>query len=472
MEKHGHLIDGKWVQEGEGFSVLDKYTLEEFARVQEASRGNVTKAVDNALHTFHTIKLSSKERYNILMKAARIIEKQKEALAMLLVHEVGKSLKDAQVEIERGHQTLIASAEEAKRITGTGIPLALDQVEDKTAFTIRVPVGVIGAITPFNFPFLLTIHKIGPAIAAGNTVVLKPSELTPLISCKLADILLEAGLPPGFLNVVNGRGETTGEYLLEDERVSMYTFTGSPKVGRHIKSKTGIKKVTLELGNNSPNIIHKDAPDLKKAAELCVRRGFANAGQACISVQRVYVHKERYEDFIAIAKEVGNSLIVGDPKDPETDIGTMITEKEASRIDKWIQEAVKGGATCILGGKREKSQYYPTILTDVKPTMNVMCKEVFAPVINIISYEDIDDVFTQANDSPYGLQAGVFTQDLKVAMRAAHVLEYGGVIINDVSTYRADVMPYGGVKNSGIGKEGPYYAVQEMTEERIVVINY
>src|SRR5690625_5970729 len=190
------------------------------------------------------------------MKDARTIEKQKEALAMLLVHEVGKSLKDAQVEIERGHQTLIASAEEAKRITGTGIPLALDQVEDKTAFTIRVPVGVIGAITPFNFPFLLTIHKIGPAIAAGNTVVLKPSELTPLISCKLADILLEAGLPPGFLSVVNGRGETTGEYLLEDERVSMYTFTGSPKVGRHIISKKGIKKVSLDLGNKSTNNIY------------------------------------------------------------------------------------------------------------------------------------------------------------------------------------------------------------------------
>jgi len=287
----------------------------------------------------------------------------------------------------------------------------------------------------------------------------------------MADILAEAGLPAGYLNVVNGLGQETGQYLLEDERIALFTFTGSAGVGRHIKSTTGIRRVTLELGNNSPNIVHADAPDLDKAAELCVTRGYSNAGQACISVQRVYVHEDIFDAFVEKAKAVAQSLRVGNPEDPDTDIGPMISEKEARRAEEWIKEAVEQGATVLFGGNRNGSVLEPTILTGVTPEMKVICEEVFAPVISLIPYRDIDEAFAQANDSRFGLQAGLFTSNIQLAMRAAHELQFGGVIINDVSTYRADVMPYGGVKDSGIGKEGPHYAVQEMTDEKIVVIN-
>lgn len=471
MQTYGHFINGEWVESKETIPVLDKYTGEEYARIGKASKEIVTEAVDQALKTFQTKKLSPAERYEILMKAAEIFKERKEKLAMILVREAGKVLKDARQEIERGIQTFIASAEEAKRIAGRGIPLGQPGSENKMAFTIRVPVGVVGAITPFNFPFNLTAHKVGPAIAAGNTVVLKPAQVTPISACEMVDILTEAGLPPGFLNLVNGSGRETGEYLLEDDRIALFTFTGSPGVGRHIKSKTGIRKVALELGNNSPNIVHKDAPDVDKAVQLCVTRGFSNAGQACISVQRVYVHRDLYESFTQKAVDVAKSLKVGNPEDPQTDIGPMISENEAKRAEAWIQEAVQQGAKVICGGKRHGAVLEPTILVDVKPEMKVVCEEVFAPVFTIVPYDDIDDAFRQAQDSNYGLQAGLFTSDLQLALRAAHELHFGGVIINDVSTYRADVMPYGGVKDSGIGKEGPHYALEEMTDEKLVVID-
>lgn len=471
IQTYGHFINGEWHTPQETISVVNKYTGEEYARIGKTTREQVTQAVTNALEMFQTKKLTPYERYEILMRAAQIFGERKEELALVLVREVGKTLKDARAEIDRGIQTFIASAEEAKRISGTGIPLGQPGNENKMAFTIRVPVGVIGAITPFNFPFNLTAHKIGPAIAAGNTVVLKPAEVTPIIACKMADILAEAGLPAGYLNVVNGLGQETGQYLLEDERIALFTFTGSAGVGRHIKSTTGIRRVTLELGNNSPNIVHADAPDLDKAAELCVTRGYSNAGQACISVQRVYVHEDIFDAFVEKAKAVAQSLRVGNPEDPDTDIGPMISEKEARRAEEWIKEAVEQGATVLFGGNRNGSVLEPTILTGVTPEMKVICKEVFAPVISLIPYRDIDEAFAQANDSRFGLQAGLFTSNIQLAMRAAHELQFGGVIINDVSTYRADVMPYGGVKDSGIGKEGPHYAVQEMTDEKIVVIN-
>ncbi|MFD0829426.1 aldehyde dehydrogenase family protein [Neobacillus sp. M.A.Huq-85] len=468
---YGHFINGQWILDQNTIPVVNKYTGEEISRVGNASRRIVSEAVTNAFETFQTKKLSTIQRYEILMRAAEIAKERKEELAMILVHEVGKVLKDARGEIDRGIQTLIASAEEAKRIAGTGVPLGQPGNENKMAFTVRVPVGVIGAITPFNFPFNLTIHKVAPAIAAGNTVVLKPAEVTPLIACKIAEILSEAGLPAGFLNVVNGLGQETGQYLLEDERISMFTFTGSPGVGRHIKNNTGIRKVVLELGNNSPNIIHKDVSDLDRAVELCVTRGYVNAGQACISVQRVYVHRDIYDLFVEKSVKVAQSLKVGDPTDPATDIGPMISEKEAKRAEEWIQDSLRDGAVLAHGGKRNGSILEPTILIDVKPTMKVVCQEVFAPIINILPFDDIDEAFIQANDTKYGLQAGLFTSDINLVMRAAQELRFGGVIINDVSTYRADVMPYGGVKDSGIGKEGPHYAIQEMTDEKLVVIN-
>jgi len=468
---YGHLIDGVWRIPGTTIPVLNKFTGKEFARIGAASRQDVTDAVSAAAAAYKSRPISPYDRYQILMRAAELFKDRKEDLSRILVTEAGKVWKDARAEIDRGIQTFIASAEEAKRIAGEGIPLAQPGHEHKLAFTVRVPVGVVAAISPFNYPFNLTAHKVAPAIAAGNAVVLKPAAATPVIACVMADILAEAGLPAGYVNVVNGAGRDTGEYLLEDDRISLYTFTGSPEVGQHVKSKTGIRKVTLELGNNSPNIVHADAPDVGKAAELCVRHGFSNAGQTCISVQRVYVHRSILEPFLQSAVEVARSLVVGDPADPLSDIGPMISEKEAERAHSWIQEAVSEGARIAVGGQRLGAVLQPTILVDVRPNMRVVCQEVFAPVISILPYDDIQEAFKQANDSHFGLQAGVFTSNLQLAMQAVRELEFGGVIINDVSNYRIDAMPYGGIKNSGIGKEGPRYTVQEMTDERLVVIN-
>lgn len=471
MEDYGHFINGEWIKSEATISVLNKYTGAELGQVGRASRQIVSQAIESASTTFHTKKLSTTERYNILMRTAALIEERKSELADILIAEVGKVKKDAYAEVDRAVQTFIASAEEAKRIAGTGIPLGQPGNENKMAFTVRVPVGVVAAITPFNFPLNLTAHKLGPALAAGNAIVLKPTQQTPIIACKLTEILTEAGLPAGWLNLVNGKGSETGEYLLEDERISLFTFTGSPQIGRQIKSKTGIRKVALELGNNSPNIIHKDVPDLDKAAELCITRGFSNAGQACISVQRIYVHREVYDEFLDKAVQVTNSLKVGNPESETTDIGPMISKSEAERAETWIRDAEKNGAKIVTGGRRDEAILEPTILIDVKEDMKVVCEEIFAPVISIIPFDTIEEAFNLANNSNMGLQVGIFTSDISLAMRATQKLQFGGVIINDVSTFRADVMPYGGVKDSGIGKEGPHFAVKEMTDEKLVVIN-
>ena len=469
--QYGHFIGGRWIDSPETIPVYHKFTGEEYARVGRGTKEIVSEAVTCALETFHSRRLSEQERYAILMKAVDIFKKRRDELAEILICEAGKVVKDAYAEIDRGIQTFLASAEEAKRIGGEVVPLALGPGDNRMAFTVRVPVGVVAAITPFNFPFNLTAHKVGPALAAGNTVVLKPAQATPIIACVMADILAEAGLPPGFLNVVNGSGRETGEFLLEDERINMYTFTGSPEVGRRIKSKTGIRKVALELGNNSPNIVHKDAPDLERAAELCVARGFANAGQACISVQRVYVHREIFDAFVEKAVACARKLKCGDPRDPQTDVGPMISEAEAMRAEAWIEEAVRAGAKAVVGGKRTGAILEPTILVDVNDQMKVVCQEIFAPVFSILPYDDIEEAFRRANASNFGLQVGLFTSNLHLAMRAAKTLEFGGVIINDASAYRVDVMPYGGIKDSGIGKEGPHYSILEMTDERLVVLN-
>lgn len=468
---YGNFIGGKWREAAESFQVYHKYTHEVIAEVAKASREDVHLAVGEAARAARSHSISPYERYEILMKAAEMFRKQKEEIAGTIVKECGKVLRDARLEVERCIQTFIASAEEAKRLGGKEIPIQGQPGNDsKLAFTIRVPVGVICAITPFNFPLNLTAHKVAPAIAAGNAVVLKPAGYTPLSAIKMAEILTEAGLPDGYLNIVNGSGQEVGQYLLEDERINMFTFTGSPGVGKQIKNSTGIRKVTLELGNNSPNIVHNDAPDLEKAVKLCVSRGFTNNGQACISVQRIYVHRDIYDTFVSKAVELASRLKVGDPEKEDTDVGPMIAEKEAVRVEQWIREAVELGARIAFGGSRSGAVLQPTILTDVTPEMKVVCQEVFAPLVCIVPYDNLDQAIEAANDSSFGLQAGLFTSNLQLALTAARRLEFGGVIINDSSSFRADIMPYGGVKDSGIGREGPSYAVQEMTEERIVVI--
>lgn len=469
---YGNLVNGEWVAGTDTFVVENKYTHETYAYIAKADEALVDQAIANAEEAFKTVKVPATKRYEILMEAARIFGERKEEIALTICHEVGKTIVDARGEVDRGIQTFIASAEEAKRITGQGMPIhGAPGNEEKMAFSIRVPVGVVCAITPFNFPFNLTAHKIAPAIAAGNTVVLKPAEKTPVTAIKMAEVLLEAGLPKGYLNLVNGLGHEVGPHLLKDERIAMYTFTGSPTVGKVIKSQTGIRKVTLELGNNSPNIIHHDVADLDRAVQLCVSRGYINSGQACISVQRIYVHRDIYEKVLEKAKTVAESFVVGNPEDESTNIGPMISINEAERAEKWIQEAVRQGAKVMTGGTREGALFQPTVLTDVTEEMKVMCEEVFAPVVNVIPYEDIDEAFNAANTSKFGLQAGFFTSNLQLAMRATQELEFGGVNINDVSTFRVDILPYGGVKDSGVGKEGPRSTIEEMTDERLVTIH-
>ncbi|MBH0332974.1 aldehyde dehydrogenase [Brevibacillus brevis] len=464
-------IDGEWVRTESYIPVLHKYTGECIARIAKACQQHVTEAVEAAWGTFKADKLTPFQRYQILLKASELMEDRRDEMERSLIREVGKTRKDARNELDRTINTLRLSAEEAKKIHGEMIPLqATEGSENRLGFTIRVPKGVIGAITPFNYPLLLSTHKIAPALAAGNTLVVKPATVTPIATFLLVEILEEAGMPKGYVNIVTGAGSQVGEWLLDEERIAMYTFTGSGEVGRRIKERSGMRPVALELGNNSPNIVHLDA-DLELAARQTASRSFHNAGQACIAVQRIYVHESVMQAFSDLYISHVLQLKVGNPEDPETDVGPMISEKEASRTEEWVQEAISQGARSLLPVKREGALFYPAVLVDTRPEMKVVCREVFAPVVTIIPYSDLEDAFTQANDSEYGLQAGIFTRDLNVAMKAARVLEYGGVVINDVSTYRNDVMPYGGIKNSGLGKEGPRYAVEEMTEERMVVIN-
>lgn len=464
-------INGQWVETDETIPVTHKYTGEVIGTVAKAKRHHVEDAVTHALQAFRESRLTPFQRYEILLRASRIAEQRRGELERSLVREVGKTVKDAKGELDRVINTLRLSAEEAKRITGEMVPLhATPGAENRLGFAIRVPKGVIAAITPFNYPLLLSTHKVAPAIAAGNTVVLKPATATPIASFQLVEILEEAGLPNGHINIVTGSGSQVGDWLLDDQRIAMYTFTGSAEVGAYIKQRSGLRPVSLELGNNSPNIVHADA-DLEQAAEIISQRSFHNAGQACIAVQRILVQDSVVDAFTEKYLARVRQLKVGNPEEPDTDVGPMITEAEAVRTENWVREAVAQGAKLLHGGIREGSLFHPTVLANTTPQMKVNCLEVFAPVVTIISYRTIEEAFAVANKSAYGLQAGIFTRDLNVAMRAARELEYGGVIINDVSTYRNDVMPYGGVKNSGLGKEGPRYAIEEMTDLRMVVMN-
>jgi len=469
-EQYGLYINGQWEKTMDVMDVLNKYNQEVTATISIAEKEHVDAAVQGAKEALKT-PFSPYERYEVLMKAAELLVKRRDQFAEVLALEVGKPIRESRGEIERAAQTLVISAEEAKRIHGEGVPVeAAPGSENRMAFTVRVPVGVIAAITPFNVPVNLVCHKIGPAIAAGNSVVLKPAEVTPICALMLAELMEEAGLPKGRLQLLTGDGAKIGDWLLENKDVNMFTFTGSPRVGEYIRSKAGLRKVALELGNNSATVVHHDA-NVEQAASLIAQKSFNNAGQVCISVQRVYVHEDAFENFLQVLKEKTETLVVGDPLDEGTDIGPMIRLREAERVESWVNEAVDQGAVIALGGKRDGAFYEPTILTNVNDDMKVCRQEVFGPVVSVATYKDIDEVIAKVNDSDYGLQAGLFTNDLQFAMKAAREIEVGGLIINDASAYRVDHMPYGGVKNSGNGKEGPKYAIEEMTEERIIVLN-
>jgi len=471
------LINGQWrgsAKEDSSTRFIDvraPYDGRIIGRIPEAGRNDVEDAIAAADSAFRKTRLSPYERYEILLKTSILLNERTEDIARTLAQEAGKPIRDARAEVHRAVQTFQISAEEAKRIHGEGVPVeAAKGSENRIAFTIRVPVGPICAISPFNFPLNLVAHKVGPAIAAGNTVVLKPASVTPLTAINLGKIMMEAGLPPGYLNIIFGPGNTVGEWLLADPRFALYTFTGSPAVGKHLREATGLRRSILELGSNSAVIVHKDS-DIDKAVTACVRAGFAYAGQVCISLQRILLHRDIADEFISKFIPAVESLRLGDPLNEDTDVGPMITEDAAIKAHEWIKEAVSRGAKLLIGGERNGNMLKPSVLQNVDRDMKVVCYEVFAPIVSILEYSDIEDAINIVNDSDFGLQSGIFTSDMNLAFKAAKELQVGGVMINDTSMYRVDAMPYGGVKQSGIGREGPRYAIEEMTDLKLIVLN-
>ncbi|MBI5239258.1 MAG: aldehyde dehydrogenase family protein [Elusimicrobia bacterium] len=452
-------------------AVLDKFTGETISRVPAASQADVRRAVERAQKAFAEYSLwPAHRRAAVLEKASRLISERREGLAKTICREAGKSWKYSLIETDRAVETFKFAAEETKRIHGETVPLdASTAGEGRLGFYLRVPVGVVAAITPFNFPLNLVAHKVAPALAAGDAVVLKPATATPLTAFALQDILREAGLPEGALELVVGGGATVGTWLVSDPRPAAVTFTGSPAVGLEITRQAGLKKVALELGNNGGVIIEPDS-DWEAAVPRCVMSAFANSGQVCLSLQRLYVHESIAAPFMERLLSAVAGLKTGNPLDRDCDVGPMISAAEAERAEAWVKEAVSAGARLLAGGGRKGALMEPTVLDRVQPDMKVMCQEVFAPVVSAVSYRDFPEALAQLADTPYGLQAGIYTHDIAKALEAVRRLDFGGVMINDTPIFRADNMPYGGNKASGIGREGVRYAVEEMTSLRMVVI--
>jgi acyl-CoA reductase-like NAD-dependent aldehyde dehydrogenase len=435
----------------------------------EAGREQVEAAIAAAVAAGPTMRaLSRHERSTILYQAHKLLGERRELMAQAVSSESGKPIREARVEVDRGLCTLLFSAEEANRLHGEEVPMdAHPGGKGKTGLLIREPVGVIAAITPFNFPLNLSLHKIGPAIAGGNTIVHKPASTTPMSALILAQIFADAGLPPGALNVITGPGGVIGDLLCFDPRVAMITFTGSPEVGQRIRSLAGMKRVTLELGSNSAVILEADA-DLDKAIPKCVAGSFAHSGQVCISLQRIFAHESIRDQVATRMAEITAKLRIGHPLEDSTEVSSLITENEAKRIESWIGEATAGGAKLIAGGERTGATVSPAILTDVDPTASLCAREAFGPVVALNSYKTLDEAIGMVNASDYGLQAGMYTRDIEKAFRAARECHVGGFHINEIPAFRVDQMPYGGVKLSGSGREGPRYAVEEMTELKLI----
>src|ERR671923_238389 len=463
------LIDGEWVETGDWQEVRSPYSGEVVARVPKAGAEETRRAVDAAEAAMRE-PLPAHKRAEVLVRVAAALGRRHEEIARLISDEAGKPLKAARVEASRAMSTYTFSAVEARKLAGEMVPMEASQAgEGKLAFTLRTPIGIVGAISPFNFPLNLVAHKLAPALAAGCAVVLKPASATPLSALLLAELETEAGLPPGWLTVLVGPSSEIGDVLVEDERVKAITFTGSSEVGWKLAERAPRKRVNLELGNSTPVIVHGDA-DLDLAAEKLAANAFSFAGQSCISVQRVYVQRSAVEDFLERFVPRVDALVVGDPADEETDVGPVIDEEARARIVDWIDEARRAGARILTGGE-ENGLLRPTVIADAGPELKVSCEEVFGPVCTVNAYRTLDEALELANGTRYGLQAGIFTASLASALRAARGLEFGGVVVNEAPTFRADQMPYGGIKASGNTKEGPAYTVREMTEERLVVID-
>lgn len=465
------LIDGEWRESATLLPVHSPYDGQHVGDVAVSTPSDLDAALAAAERTRTAMAaMPGHRRAALLRRAAALLEERTPQIARLMTLETGKAIKDSTAELRRSLDTILLSAEEAIRIEGEHVPLdGSDMGAGKLAMLLRFPVGVVGAITPFNAPFNLTCHKLAPAIAAGNTLVLKTPPQAALTVHEAVRIFADAGLPAGALNSVHG-GVELGRALVQDSRVDFITFTGSSRAGLDIKQSSGLKRVALELGGNSPTIVHDDA-DVVTAANTCAVNGTRLAGQSCISVQNVYVHRAVYAPFLEAITARMSALKVGDPLDPATEVGTLIDEPAARRVESWVQEAVAAGARLVVGGARQGAQMQPTLLTDVKPVMKVVCEEIFGPVVCVIAYDDIGEVFARINESRYGLQCGLFTRSNEITFRAIREVRIGGVIVNGSSTWRTDQLPYGGVKASGIGREGPRYAIRELTEERLVVFN-
>lgn len=464
------LVGGQW-EEGAGrpFELLNKYTLEPIANIASASPEQIGRMADSAHAAFRAGAPSPYERGMILDKAAGLVEARRATFVQTMQAEAGFTFADASGEVNRCIQTLRLSGEEARRLAGDVIPMAgAPGQAGRMAFTMRVPLGVVAAITPFNSPLNTVAHKIAPAFAAGNAVVLKPSSKTPLTGLKLAEVLVDAGVPAGFISLLQGSGDIARD-LLADDRVRFIAFTGSTEVGRAIQQQAGLRRTQMELGSIAFTALCDDA-DLDRALPKIIGAGYRKAGQVCTSVQILLVQeaildavKERMIDDVS-------NLPYGDPFVDETVVGPMISESEAIRVEAWVEEAVAGGATRLVGGQRNGAVVPPILLTDIAEPMQVACREIFGPVVCLVPFSTLEEAIDKINDTPFGLASGIFTNRLDGALEAARRLEVGGVHINETSSSRVDLMPYGGSKDSGFGREGPHYAVHEMTEERVISI--
>ena len=463
---------GEWRSSAQVAEVRNPYNNHVIDTVPRGHASDVEVALAGVAAGAKTMAaLPGYKRFQILSKAAQLLAERADDLGRTISSEEGKPLAEGRFEVQRARETLELSAEEAKRICGEVLPLdGASAGAGKLGFTLRVPCGVVAAITPFNFPLNLVCHKVGPALAAGNAVILKPAGDTPLSALRLVEILLEAGLPPDGIACVTGPGNVVGEAIVRDPRVRKVSFTGSRDVGEHLVCVAGLKRVTMELGSNSPLIVLPDA-DLAKVADAVVATGYANAGQLCISTQRVLAVGDVYEELLERVVPKVAALRAGDQLDPQTQVGPLVREADAVRVEQWIQEAAGGGARVLCGGKRHGAVVEPAVVADVKPSMKIATEELFGPAVAVSRAASIDEAIQLANDSKYGLSAGVFTQNLEAALRFAREVQSGNIHINWGPAWRADLMPYGGLKDSGFGKEGPKYAVQEMTETKTIVIH-
>ncbi len=463
---------GEWQDRDDRMDVVNPADGEVIDTVPIASDADVESALASSVRGADVMKsLTGYERFQILRRAADLILERRDVMARTLASEEGKTIREAISEVERSAQAIELSGEEAKRLSGEVLPLDGGLgVKNKLGFTLRVPCGVVAAITPFNFPLSLVCHKVGPALAAGNSVILKPASDTPLIALQLVEVLLDAGLPPDAISCITGSGRVIGNAICSDKRVRKVSFTGSQEVGEQICSIAGIKRVTMELGSNSPLIVLPDA-DLDKVVTGTVFSGFANAGQVCISAQRLIVADEVHDELMSKLVPEIESIVSGDQLHEETQMGPMVRDSDAQRVASWVDEAVKDGATLACGGNRDGAFMQPTLLLDAKPEMKVVRDELFGPGVAVVRARDVDDAIRMANDTNFGLSAGVFTQDIDAAIRFAKEVDSGNIHINWGPLWRTDLMPYGGLKDSGIGKEGPKYAIEEMTEMKSIVIH-